>query len=272
MLEINKIYNMDCIKGLAFLDNSSIDLTITSPPYEDIRDYNGYIFNFEHFKTIARELYRVTKKGGIVVWIVNDKTYKYSECGNSFRQALYFKDVGFKLYDTMIFAKNNPQPKNHRRYEQCYEYMFILSKGIPNTFNGIQTLCKNNGKKRYGTYRHNKKAELNKLNTTGNVSKEKLLTNIWYYNVDNNSISKDKEAHSHPAIFPEELVKDHLKTWSNEDDIILDIFMGSGTVAKMSYLNKRNFIGFEISKEYCNIAEHRLEKCSMCKECVKESL
>lgn len=260
MLELNKIYNMECSQGLALLDSSSIDLTITSPPYDDIRDYYGYKFDYEHFKKIAHELYRVTKKGGVVVWIVNDKTYKHSESGTSFRQALYFIEIGFKLYDTMIFAKKDPSPKNHRRYEQSFEYMFILSKGRPTTFNGIKTVCKNKGKKRYGTYRHDKKGELTKLNTIGYVSEEKLITNVWLYNVDNNSITKDKEAHGHSAIFPEQLVEDHLKTWSNEGDIVLDIFMGSGTVAKMAYLNNRNYIGFEISKEYCNIAEQRLRK------------
>lgn len=160
----------------------------------------------------------------------------------------------------MIFAKKDPPPKNYRRYQQGFEYMFILSKGRPITFNGIKTLCKNRGKKRYGTYRHDKKGKLTKLNTTGYVSEEKLITNVWLYNVDNNSITNDEEAHEHSAIFPEQLVEDHLKTWSNKDDIILDIFMGSGTVAKMAYLNNRNYIGFEISKKYCNIAEQRLRK------------
>lgn len=260
MIELNKIYNLDCLRGLSYIDNNVIDLTITSPPYDDLRDYNGYNFDFEYFKKVANELYRVTKKGGVIVWVVGDKTFEYSESGTSFKQALYFKDIGFKLYDTMIFAKNNPKPMNHARYEQQFEYMFILSKGKPSTFNGLKIPCKHSGEKRTGTYRHDSKANLSPLNTEGKVGKEKLRYNIWYYNVNNNSITKDKEAHNHSAIFPELLVKDHLDTWSNEDDIILDIFMGSGTVAKIAYLNKRNFIGFEISEEYCRLAETRLKK------------
>ena len=125
-MELNKIYNMDCLDGMRMLDDNCIDLTITSPPYDNLRKYNGYSFDFEN---IAKELYRVTKKGGVVVWIVGDKTVNGSESGTSFKQALYFKEVGFNLHDTMIYAKNNPVPQvDKSRYTQSFEYMFILSK------------------------------------------------------------------------------------------------------------------------------------------------
>ena len=138
MLEVNKIYNMNCIDGLKLLDNECIDLTVTSPPYDDLRKYNGYSFDFENdFKRIANELFRVTKQGGVVVWIVNDATIKGSETGTSFKQALYFKDIGFNLHDTMIYKKNNPTPQKTNRYQPCFEYMFVLSKGKPKTFNPI---------------------------------------------------------------------------------------------------------------------------------------
>lgn len=133
-MQVNKIYNQDCLEGLGLLDNECIDLTVTSPPYDNLRLYNGYYFKFEE---IAKELYRVMKPGGVIAWIVGDKTKNGSETGTSFRQALYFKDIGFNLHDTMIYEKNNPTPQKSNRYQPCFEYMFILSKGKPKTFNPI---------------------------------------------------------------------------------------------------------------------------------------
>lgn len=246
---------MDCLEGLKLLDNGSIDLTVTSPPYDNLRTYNGYSFDFEN---IARELYRVTKEGGIVVWIVNDSTFKGSESGTSFRQALFFKELGFNLHDTMIYEKNNPTPQKSNRYQPCFEYMFIFSKGKPNTFNPILEEKK---------YIENRKNKMYNKSKNGNQvqheyqgdNKMKVKHNIWKYNVGLYHSSSDKVAFKHPAIFPEQLVTDHIISWSNKGDIILDPFMGSGTTAKMAKLNDRNFIGFEISKEYCDIAEERLK-------------
>ena len=150
-MELNKIYNEDCIEGMKKLESEIIDLTITSPPYDNLRKYNGYSFDFEN---IAKELYRTTKKGGVAAWVVNDSTVKGSETGTSFKQALFFKEIGFNLHDTMIFAKNNPVPLTHNRYEQQFEYMFILSKGKPKTFNGLKKLNKSYDKSRSGTFRH----------------------------------------------------------------------------------------------------------------------
>ena len=247
---------MDCVSGMKLLDNSFIDLTITSPPYDDIRDYNGYEFNFQE---IAKELYRVTKDGGIVVWIVSDKTHNFSESGTSFRQALYFKEIGFKIYDTMIFAKKNPIPLNHRRYEQQFEYMFIFSKGKPSTFNPLKVRCKYAGRKKSGTFRHNSDGILSQAHKKSGVKQYKNRYNIWYYKVDNYSITEDKIAHTHPAIFPESLVEDHILSWSNSGNVVMDIFMGSGTVGKVALLNKRKFIGFEISKGYVEVANARIK-------------
>ena len=137
MLELNKIYNMDCIEGMKLIDDESIDLVITSPPYDNLRKYEGINWNFEIFQKIAKELFRIIKKGGVIVWVVNDATINGSETGTSFKQALYFKEIGFNLYDTMIYAKKNILPLSHKRYEQGFEYMFILSKNVPKTFNPI---------------------------------------------------------------------------------------------------------------------------------------
>ena len=246
---------MDCLEGLKLLDDGSIDLTVTSPPYDNLRTYNGYSFDFEN---IARELYRVTKEGGVVVWIGNDSTFKGSESGTSFRQALFFKELGFNLHDTMIYEKNNPTPQKSNRYQPCFEYMFILSKGKPKTFNPILEEKK---------YIENRKNKMYNKSKNGNQvqheyqsdNKMKVKHNIWKYNVGLYHSSSDKEAFKHPAVFPEQLANDHIISWSNEGDLILDPFMGSGTTAKMALLNNRKYIGFEICKEYCDIAEERLK-------------
>lgn len=153
-MELNKIYNEDCLVGMKKIKENSIDLTVTSPPYDNLRKYTGFTFNFEE---IAKEIYRITKKGGVLVWVVNDSTVKGSETGTSFKQALYFKSIGFRLHDTMIFAKNNPLPLTHNRYEQQFEYMFVFSKGKPKAFNPIKKINKNYGKVKTGTHRKNKK-------------------------------------------------------------------------------------------------------------------
>lgn len=243
------------MEGLKQLDNESIDLTVTSPPYDDLRTYNGYSFDFEN---IAKELYRVTKDGGVVVWIVADKTKNGSETGTSFKQALFFKEIGFNLHDTMIYEKNNPTPQKSNRYQPCFEYMFVLSKGKPKTFNPILE------EKKYIENRKNKM--YNKSQNGNQIQHEyqsgnnmKLKHNIWKYNVGLYHSSSDKEAFKHPAIFPEQLVADHIISWSNKGDIVLDPFMGSGTTAKMAILNKRKYIGFEISTEYCDISNKRIQ-------------
>ena len=254
-MELNKIYNEDCVEGMKKLESETIDLTITSPPYDNLRKYNGYSFDFEN---TAKELYRTTKKGGVVVWVVNDSTVKGSETGTSFKQALFFKEIGFNLHDTMIFAKNNPVPLTHNRYEQQFEYMFILSKGKPKTFNGLKKLNKSYDKSRSGTFRHDGD-NLTKRHSDKKIQKESLRYNIWYYNVGNNSTSKNRNYSKHPAMFPKELAIDHILSWSNENDIILDPFIGSGTVGVASLELNRNYIGFEISKEYCELANKRIE-------------
>ena len=246
---------MDCLQGLKMLGDNSVDLTLTSPPYDNLRKYNGYSFDFE---AIAKELYRITKQGGVVVWVVGDATIKGSESGTSFRQALYFKNIGFNLHDTMIYKKKNPIPQNHNRYEQCFEYMFVLSKGKPKTFNAIRTPTKNVGKSfDWGNRktkmddnqcRRHRDSEIIEVNAT------KIHDNIFEYSIGGGKTG-------HPAVFPEQLANDHIISWSNEGDIVLDPFMGSGTTAKIAKELNRNYIGFEISPEYCNIAEERIKGC-----------
>ena len=254
-MELNKIHNENCLDTMSRMPDDFVDLTVTSPPYDNLRDYNGYSFDFEN---IAKELYRVTKDGGVVVWIVGDATIKGSETGTSFKQALYFKEIGFNLNDTMIYRKLNYLPITSCRYEPQFEYMFILSKGKVKTFNPIMKPNKSAGNKG-GTHRHNGN-DLEKLHTNnGIIKKEGRKTNVWDVACGSMN-SKDKISFKHPATFPEKLANDHIISWSNKDDIVYDCFMGSGTTAKMSLLNNRKYIGSEISKEYCNIASKRLIK------------
>ena len=256
-MEINKIYNENCIDTMAKMPDNFINLTVTSPPYDKLRDYNGYSFPFED---IAKELYRVTKEGGVVVWVVNDSTKNGSESLTSFRQAIYFKEIGFNVHDTMIYAKSNYIPLTHNRYEQQFEYMFVFSKGKPKTFNPLMKENKQVGQIKGGTFRQNKDEKGARHKDIG-VAKESIKPNIWFYNVGMANSTKDKIAFNHSAIFPEQLAQDHILSWSNENDLIYDPFMGSGTTAKMAILNNRKFIGSEISEEYCKIIETRIKEC-----------
>lgn len=256
-MEINKIYNMDCLEGIKLLDDNSIDLTVTSPPYDNLRTYNGFTWDFEG---IAKELFRVTKDGGIVVWVVGDSYDKNgSETLTSFKQALYFKEIGFNVHDTMIYQKNSyPFPPVNRYYQQ-FEYMFVLSKGKPKTAN-IQT---------QKTIWQKSTKELSTTRQADGTVKEmkyekgkenRKMDNVWLVNTGYMRTTKDKFAFKHPAMFPEELCERHILSWSNDGDVVLDCFMGSGTTAKMALLNNRNFIGFELSEEYCDIANERIRK------------
>ena len=260
-----QLFKGDCLDVMDDLIRKGVrvDLTVTSPPYDDLRNYKRSLeWNFDIFKQVAQRLYQITANGGVVVWVVGDKTIKGSESGTSFKQALYFKEIGFNLHDTMIYAKNNPVPLNHNRYEQQFEYMFILAKGKPNRFNGLREECKYAGLKRNEKNRRYRK-DANGDFKTGKITPTKdtkLKYNIWFYQVGNGQSTTDKFAFEHPAIFPEKLAQDHILSWSNEGDTVLDCFMGSGTTGKMALLNNRKFIGIEKVEEYFEIAKKRIEE------------
>jgi site-specific DNA-methyltransferase (adenine-specific) len=256
-MEVNKIYNENCLDTMARMPDCFVDLTVTSPPYDNLRTYNGYSFDFE---AVAKELYRVTKQGGVVVWVVGDATIKGSETGTSFRQALYFKEIGFNLHDTMIYGKNGSLPLNSNRYEPIFEYMFVFSKGKPKSLNKLMEPCKNAGKITTGTFRGIDGGMKHKTGLGRPIKDTKVKGNIWFYDVGNYKTTKDAIAMRHPAIFPEQLAKDHIISWSNPGDLVFDPFLGSGTTAKVAILNQRNWIGSEISKEYCEIAEKRINE------------
>lgn len=259
-MKINKLYAENCLDTMARMPDNFIDLTVTSPPYDDLREYNGYSFDFE---PIARELYRVTKQGGVVVWVVSDATKNGSESGTSFKQALYFKECGFKLHDTMIYKKNGaayPAGKNSNRYSNVFEYMFVFSKGKPWAKNLIKDK-KNKwaGSSTFGESSNRQKDGSLKSSGKRIVSDFGYRDNVWKIN-NGKGFGGDNISIKHPASFPEQLVNDHIITWSNENDLVYDPFMGSGTTAKMAILNNRKYIGSEISKEYCEIAEKRINE------------
>lgn len=256
MIVLDKIYNENCLDTMAKMESDFIDCTITSPPYDDLRTYNGYSFPFED---IAKELYRVTKEGGVVVWVVGDShDKKGSETLTSFKQALYFKEIGFNIHDTMIYQKNSyPFPPVNRYYQQ-FEYMFVLSKGKPSKYN-IQTqktVWKKNTNEIATT---RQKDGTTKAMKYEKGKKDRKMDNVWICNTGYMRTTKDKYAYQHPAMFPEELCERHILSWSNENDIVYDCFMGSGTTAKMAKINNRNWIGSEMSEEYCKIIEKRIK-------------
>lgn len=261
MLELNEIYNCDCLEGLKKLDDNSIDLTVTSPPYDNLRSYHDTCeWSFEVFKPIAEELYRVTKKGGVVVWVVGDACINNGETGSSFQQALYFMNLGFKLHDTMIYEKNSssfPARLTSQRYSQIFEYMFVFSKG--KIRNDIKLIADKRNKWAGWT----NWGQHSQYDATGNLVKTKnikpiaefsLRTNIWKYSVSFN----DKTGH--PAVFPEKLAEDHILSWSLPGETVLDPFMGSGTTAKMAMMNDRNYIGFEKNEDYYKASLQRVGK------------
>lgn len=253
-MDTNKIYNENCLDTMKRMPDNFIDLTVTSPPYDNLREYKGYSFDFE---TIAKELYRVTKVGGVVVWVVGDATVNGSETGTSFRQALFFKECGFNLHDTMIYQKANPMPLNHNRLDQCFEFIFCLSKGKPAKFNPIFNRCisvgniKNRSQETKSAIDKNSASRKRNENTI--VKDKRYKTNILKY-----SVGIESESGMHPAIFPEELAKEQIYLWSNEGDLVYDPFTGSGTTLKMAHLQKRKWIGSEISSEYTELANKRI--------------
>lgn len=250
----------DCLELMRDIPDGSIDLTVTSPPYDNLRTYNGNIeqWNFEKFQEIAKDLFRITSNGGIVVWIVNDATIKGSETGTSFRQALWFMECGFNLHDTMIWEKSSFAATGSLavRYAPVFEYMFVFSKGKPKTFNPIKD--KKNvhaGRALRGTIRQK---DGGTRRCTGD--KKKLIAeygqrhNVWNIDAEKNNKT------SHPAVFPEAIAHDHVISWSNPGDVVLDPFMGSGTTGVACIDTGRRFIGMEIDVDYFDIASKRIEE------------
>lgn len=256
-MQLNTIYNENCLDTMGKMPDGFIDLVVTSPPYDNLRKYKGYSFQFEE---IAKELYRTLKEGGVLVWVVGDSTTNGTESLTSFKQAIYFvEQCGFNLHDTMIYKKKNYVTLNHNRYEQEFEFMFCFSKGKPKTFNPIMDECKTAGRKNpKGTYRSNGTHETSSAHTQQDIKANKIAGNVFEYDTGFMRTTKDKFAFKHPAMFPEGIANDQILTWSNEGELVYDPFAGSGTTLKIAKQLNRKYICSEISKEYSEIAEQRV--------------
>jgi DNA modification methylase len=255
-----------CSEIMAEMQAGSVDLTVTSPPYDKLRTYKGYRFDFE---SIAKQLYRVTKSGGVVVWVIGDETVKCSESGSSFRQVIYFQDLGFNIFDTMIYEKTGTNFPSMGRYTQIFEYMFVLSKGKPNTFNPICDIPKLWAGSWGTTTRRNREGVLRASNSeTCGAAKSgrhadgrhgyKKRTNIWRITNGKKFGHTDELAYEHPATFPEKLAEGHILSWSNPGDLVFDPMCGAGTTLKVAKKNGRKYLGIDTSEEYCRLAERRL--------------
>jgi len=245
------LYTADCVEFMASMPSNCIDLVVTSPPYDNLRNYKGYSFEFEK---IAEGLFKVLKNGGVLVWVVGDKI-NGGKSLTSFRQGIFFQELGFDMHDVMIYQKKNTPFMRSNAYTNCYEFMFVLSKGRPKTFNPLKEKTVRNG---YEMVVFNKGADgVNKKNLK-ELKTEKTKNNIWTYAVGLGGTTSDKIAFQHPATFPEKLALDHIASWSNEGDLVFDPMCGSGTTCKMAFISNRKFLGVDISEEYIKIAKKRL--------------
>lgn len=249
-LPLDQIICGDNCEVMRTLPSESIDLVVTSPPYDDLRTYGGHSWDFYG---VAWNLKRLLKPGGVIVWVVADQTKNGSETGTSMRQALHFQSIGLNIHDTMIY-KRCSAPLTHNRYEQEWEYAFVLSNGRPQAWNPITR------PRRWPDSRKVKQCRRNSDDSRdmgfAGQSENVLVGNVWDFGVA--STGQDKIAHQHPAIFPEALARDHILSWSNAGDVVLDPFSGSGTTAKMARETGRRFIGIEVNPEYVEISRKRL--------------
>lgn len=256
-IELDSLYCCDCIKFMKSMEEGFVDLTVTSPPYDKLRNYNGYHFDS---KKIAKNLFRITKNGGVVVWVVGDKIVNGNRTLTSFRQAILFQEIGFNIHDIMIYKKKNTPFMRTNAYTNCFEFMFVLSKGSPKTFNPLKAKTVRQGKEMMP---FNKGADGINRKSLGELKAEKTLPNIWEYAVGLHGTTSDRIAFKHPAVFPEKLAEDHILSWTNQGDIVFDPMCGSGTTCKMAAVNKRKFIGCDISEEYCEIAKERIKNAQL---------
>ena len=247
------VHNEDCEDMLKHMPDECIDLVVTSPPYDDLRSYSDTLDDWNHDKCvrIITQLYRVMKPGGVVVWVVGDRIVNGGESGTSFRQAIAFQDAGFRINDTMIWEKKNPMPQvKQPRYNQVFEYMFVFSKGKPKTFNPIMVPCKCAGQN-YDSTCKNMGGESGRTKKSFKINKEKVDSNIWEIAIAQNHTI-------HPAVFPQELVEKHIMSWSNEKDLVMGPFMGSGTTGLAAVKLNRRFLGIERNREYYLLSRNRL--------------
>ena len=257
MLEYNKIYNMDCLEGMKLIPDNSIDLIVTSPPYDEIRDYKGFSLDLHN---VGKEISRILKDGGMCVMVIQDQTKDGRKSLTSFKTIVDWCKTELDLWECCIYQRSGV-PGNwwSKRFRVDHEYIPIFIKGKrPQYFNKEHMMieCKNVGKKFSGNVRLTNGESLEKNFI---CSDKKCCGTIINYESERNLDNRNKIKKQHPATFPDKLASDFIQCFTKEGMIVLDPFMGSGTVAVMAKKLNRNYIGFEISKEYCDIAEQRLK-------------
>lgn len=255
---INTIICGDAVEVLKTLPDESVDLVVTSPPYDELRVYNGFSLDLH---AVGVELYRVMKDGGIVAMVIQDSTKDFGKSLTSFRTIVDWCDnIGFKLFETCIYHKNGTEGAWWKsRFRVDHEYMPIFLKGRkPQYFNKepLKIPSKHGGKVMSGS--GNRKTD---GTTTAVVRREinpmKCRGTVWDYLMagDKNPLKR-----RHPAVFPDKIPFDFIKCFCPEGGVVLDPFVGSGSTAVMAKVLERKYIGIDISREYCDLAEERLEK------------
>lgn len=249
----------DCAKLLLEMDASSVDMVLTSPPYDDMRHYGGFSLDFD---AVINGIFHVLKKGGVCVWVAGDQMIRGSESGTCFRTALSFMEHGFKLHDTMIYRKRNPMPNIRNdmvRYHQSFEYMFCFTKGRPTKFNPIKIPCLRCGETRGYSFRNHGKDDLEHREPSA-ISEERVADNVFTYSVGSFLTTQYAPAFKHPAVFPEKLARDQIASWTNAGDVVLDPMCGSGTTLFCAYALGRKAIGIDLSEDYIELAMQRISE------------
>lgn len=256
MINVEGIHEGECSKVMSGWPADCIDMVLTSPPYADLLNYRGFKFDLA---AIARQLFRVLKDGGVMVWVIGDKTVDYSRQMIPYTHAFGLRDAGFCIYDVMIYSKPAGRYMNRYRYPNVYEHMIVASKGKPKTFNPIMVKTKKPGDSRNTTILH-RDADNNRTLGYRTTAEERPHDNIWKYSPGFGAV--DRYAFEHPAVFPEKLARDQIISWSNPNDIVLDPMCGSGTTLKMARVYGRRYAGIDVAPEYLEIVRRRLRECS----------
>jgi DNA modification methylase len=241
----------DCLAVMPLL--GKVDAVVTSPPYDDLRAYGAAFAGVDLFAAIS-EIAKVLEVGGVCMWNVADATVNGSETGTSFKQALHAMENGLRLHDTMIYIKDNVNFPESVRYFSGHEYMFVFSKGPPKTFNPlIDRPNKWAGTVMHGTDRQ-RDGSKTPISGEGKLVKSVGMRFNWWRMTNN---GRDT---GHPAPMPYAMAHDHICSWSNHGDTILDPFMGSGTTLVACAKLGRHSIGIEIDPDYFDIACERVQK------------
>ena len=257
---VNQILHGDCVVLMKQLPDGSIVLTVTSPPYDRIRKYGGHVFDFETFKAIAKELWRITAEGGIVVWVVADQVDgRGSLSGTKHRQLLYFLDLGFRFHNELTLTTVNTRLPQKIRYAQSSHTAFVLTKGRPRVVNLLHDKPNSSaGKFKAEWYARSEDGTMRKGPYGKHIGPFGLRSDVWPYAVGGNQTTKDTITHPDPMA--EQMVEDLILSFSRPGDLVFDPMAGAGTTCKMALLNHRQYLGCEINEPYWAEAVERLKK------------